>query len=328
MTVVVVTFNALELLRNCLRSVFIQRYPGILELIVADNHSTDGTRSYLLSLQREAGVQVMFHSRNLGFSGAANRVLRKIHSPWVLFLDDDAVMDRDCLRGLLEVMRDHPAAGIIGCKQVWENGYIHCAEVELPWVHPAGYGEKEKGQRDYVRGCEAVSGACFLTRRAVFDRIGLFDERFHPCQYEDVDFCIRARQAGFQVFYNGSVRAVHANLYRSRRRAKQNRKLLEKKWGFRNYVLPEDAHAVDQYHSQIAPAFEKNDFSRVLGEGKRVLPHHPVPSYVYYDMGRAYLALGRWGMAARFLSRTVSDDRLPGWLRALASMQLEQARSL
>jgi GT2 family glycosyltransferase len=154
----------------------------------------------------------------------------------VLLLNPDTLLPAGGLDALVQRLREHPEAGIVGPKLLRPDGSMHLAcRRSFPTPPVAFYRlsglsrlfprSRRFGQYnltyadpDQAMEVDAVCGACLLIRRAVIDRIGLLDERFFMYG-EDLDWCLRARQAGWAVRYEPEVVVRHQHGAASRKRA-------------------------------------------------------------------------------------------------------------
>ncbi len=211
--IIVVTYNAKQKLARCLGSV-IRHTQGIpYQLTVVDNASSDGTSEYLKK-KFVRTVSLIESNQNLGFSGGANLALRRTNRPWVVLLDDDTEVTPGWLETLYDFARKNPETGMVGPKVVFPDRRIFCAEFSMVPFGAVGHGELDRGQRNYIKEIDALPGACWLLPRAVIERVGAFDEIFFPCRYEDIDYCMRVRLAGYKIFYYGQVKIIHHHLLR------------------------------------------------------------------------------------------------------------------
>src|SRR5579883_2867439 len=167
-SVVVVTRDAKDSLRRCLEAIGRRTADAAHRLVVVDNGSRDGTARFLKRFAARTGALVIRHGRNLGKAAALNDAVRRAPAPWYAFVDDDAVVPEGWLGRLLDAARRRPAPAILGCRIVRPGGRIHSAEL-LFWMDGHGGGERDLGQRDYVRYCDAVAGTCLLVRADVFE---------------------------------------------------------------------------------------------------------------------------------------------------------------
>ena len=216
--IIVVTYNAKNKLRRCLQS--IEKYTkGIpYQLTVVNNNSRDETAEYLnKKYTNSQNVKIIHAKKNMGFSGAANLALKNTSNKFIALLDDDLEVTEGWLMKLYKNIKNRPSVAIVGPKVVLPNKKIFSAEMII-WNHiviPVGMKEKDNSQRNYTRQADALCGACWLMDRDIIKKVGYLDERFFPCQMEDVDYCIRVRLAGYKIIYDGKITIIHHNLYRA-----------------------------------------------------------------------------------------------------------------
>ncbi len=218
------TLNAKALLRECLRSISAHTHAITFEIIIVDNGSRDGTGEMLRA--EFPAVRVIANDHNAGFTKPTNQALRVSTGRYALLLNNDTVILPDALDRLVAFADAHPEIGIVTPKVLNRDGTLQkqCRRgLATPWElfcyfsglaqrfpndpRFAGYLITYRGE-DETHACAAVSGSCMLIRRAVLDQIGLLDERFFAYQ-EDTDFCFRAGQAGWQIFYYPLAQIIH-----------------------------------------------------------------------------------------------------------------------
>lgn len=301
--IIIVTRNAQKNLIRCLAS--LKKYTSEYCLTIVDNDSRDGTRRYLRTLK---GVRVIYGTRNLGFSRAAEIALAQTACEFVVFLDDDARVTRDWLTRLYSQMRN-PRVGIVGCKIVTPDNRLACSDFFLPPARDTHIGEMDRGQKDYIRTCDALVGTCWLVRRSVFGNVGSFDRRFFPAGYEDIDYCLRARLAGYALVYNGEVKIVHDNLNRWSASGHYTRNLLKfnRKWrgALKRFPLA-DSHVLDSTFAQGLARYEDGHYRQALsafGVMKRQDKRFSVPFYT----GLAYEGLNLNARAVRSYKIAVAE---------------------
>ena len=219
-SVITLTHNKLPVTRRCL-SGWLETEEDDWEIIVVDNGSTDGTREWLgefADKAEERGVNVrrIFNPDNVGCSTARNMGIQAARGDYLVFADNDVtVRTRSWLQRLRAALDADAARGIVGPKLVYPYAPfpIQCAGAAVSpsgRVQFRGRGEPRDDPR-FNRPCEVqcLISACFMFKRAVADRIGGLDEVFNPVEYEDLDFCYRARESGFEVHYEPSVEMYH-----------------------------------------------------------------------------------------------------------------------
>ncbi|MFO0808800.1 MAG: glycosyltransferase family 2 protein [Gemmataceae bacterium] len=242
--VIVVNYRTARLVSDCLRSLAGEAAERI---VVVDNASDDGTADELSTACAAVGAEFLPLDRNAGFAAGNNAALRRIlasadqssrHAPsavengtrsvpttlpdYLLLLNPDTVVRPGAVAALADFLDAHPKAGIAGSRLENPDGTPQRSAFRFPSVA----GEFENGMRlgvvskllakhvvaPPVRGeahrCDWVSGASLMVRRAVFEQIGLMDEGFF-LYFEEVDFCRRAADAGWQCWYVPTSRVVH-----------------------------------------------------------------------------------------------------------------------
>jgi GT2 family glycosyltransferase len=220
LSVIVVSYNNRELLRHCLTSVA-QRLAALEhEVCVVDNGSTDGTVAMVR--QQFPAVRAVANETNIGFAAAVNRGLASTSGQFVLWLNPDAELLDAGLGDVLRFMRDHGDVGIVGPSILNTDGSIQYSCRSFPSYKTALFSSasilsrlfpNSRLTRQYVhsdwdhasvRDFDWVSGACLLHRRELGPLDGEF---FMYC--EDVDYCFRARQAGWRVVYHPGASVRH-----------------------------------------------------------------------------------------------------------------------
>lgn len=192
-----------------------------LEVIVVDNGSTDGTPSLLRELAPkfdEAGHRLRWHrnEENVGCCTGRNQGLGMAEGHYCAFLDNDVMAaQEDWASRLIDTLEDEPEAGIVGPKMIYpfEPHWIQCAGVGISpngRVQFRGRGEPRDADEFTVRTeVQCLISACFLFPRALYEQIGGLDEAFNPIEFEDFDFCYRARAEGWRCIYEPEVEMYH-----------------------------------------------------------------------------------------------------------------------
>ena len=207
---IIPTWNGAAFIGGCLSSLQPQLQPGDT-VIVVDNGSVDGTPA--LVERQFPSVQVLRQDRNLGYGGGANHGMRHTRADAVVVLNQDLAFKEGCvsaLRGRLEL--NGPA--VIGGKLLYPDGLTiqHAGGIlRMPRGEPDHYGYRQidDGSHGQMREPDYVTGALFVIDRQVIATIGGFDEGFFPAYYEEVDYCYRARAAGFPIIYEPAGVAIH-----------------------------------------------------------------------------------------------------------------------
>jgi len=224
LTVQIVNWNAREPLRAALRSILAHppRFP--YEIVVLDNASSDGS---VQMLEKEfPEVRLLVSEQNLGFSRGHNLAARAAQGKYLFILNPDTETLPPALELLVNYAEQHPEVAIIGPKILNPDGSLQYSCRRFPNPTAALFRNTPLGKlfpnnpytREYlmtdwdhnsVREVDWVSGAALLIRRAVYEQLGGFDERFFM-YCEDTDLCYRAWQAGYTVVYYPEPKIVHA----------------------------------------------------------------------------------------------------------------------
>ncbi|MBK9991574.1 MAG: glycosyltransferase family 2 protein [Verrucomicrobia bacterium] len=174
------------------------------EIILIDDGSTDGTREWLTTVNHPA-IRVLLNERNLGYAATNNRAVASASGELLVLLNNDLVLTPGWLEPMLAVHRSLPKPGAIGNIQLNANtGAIDHAGI---YVTVKGKPEHDVTPSPCAPACgnsscacsrpsPAVTGACLLIARELWQQLGGFDEQFHNGG-EDIDLCFRARKAGY-----------------------------------------------------------------------------------------------------------------------------------
>lgn len=208
-SVVILAWNGMAYLADCLNAVFAQDYLDF-EVIVVDNGSTDGSADFVAAQYPQ--VRLIRNERNLGFAAGNNVGLRAATGDVLVLLNQDTEVRPGWLAALVEAVQDL-TVGIAGCKLLYPDGTIQHAGGYLHGDRGAtehyGRHELDVGQYDIPRDVEFVTGAALALTRETWKCIGPLDEEFAPAYFEDTDWCFRAQAAGRRVVYWPAAVAVH-----------------------------------------------------------------------------------------------------------------------
>lgn len=219
-SVVILAHSGVEFTRHC--------YEGLLaardlprELFLVDNGSTDGTSELIASVVprfEEKGVSVTTwrNEENKGCSLARNEAWEKATARYTVFLDNDTVVcTNDWLSRFMDVFEREPSLGVLGPKLIYpfQPHAIQCAGVSISRLGRIAFRGRGADRDDsrygqYWKTWSLIS-ACWMMRTDLRDSVGYLDELFHPVQYEDLDLCLRAREAGYDVAYTPRVEMYH-----------------------------------------------------------------------------------------------------------------------
>jgi GT2 family glycosyltransferase/SAM-dependent methyltransferase len=208
-SVVIVLWNKAHFTLRCLRALLAQLGPS-LDVILVDNASTDETGTLL---QRLDGVRVLHSKTNEGFLKGCNRGAEIARGRALLLLNSDAFPRPGALTAALGTLESATDIGMVGGRLILPSGLLQEAG-SIIWSDAStlGYGRglsPEDGQAMFRRNVDYCSGAFLLTSVALWKRIGGFDDTYAPAYYEEADFCMRLREAGYRVVYEPQAAVDH-----------------------------------------------------------------------------------------------------------------------
>lgn len=223
LAVITISTNEAHWLRPCLSSIFDKQGDVSLDVVVADNMSTDGTRQLV---EQEFPAARVVTTDNHGFSHANNRALMTCDARWILFINPDTEILDGTFADLVRKADAEPGVGLLGVRQVLPDGTLHptiryfpnalrtlCEALgseRLPWRPGRWLGERELDLSVYDREveCDWTSGSFMLARREALESSGFLDERFF-IYAEETDLCLRIKKAGWRVIHDPSMTIVH-----------------------------------------------------------------------------------------------------------------------
>ncbi|MBI5033082.1 MAG: glycosyltransferase family 2 protein [Chloroflexi bacterium] len=239
-SIITVSWNVCALLRQCLRtmdsglatfggawtvngSLPTTHRPLSTEIIVVDNASSDDTLEMLRA--EFPNVRVIENKENVGFGRANNQALALAQGRYLFLLNPDTELRPDTLQTLFDYAEANPRVGIIGPKLFYGDGTLQSSRRRFPTLATA-FLESTKLQQwfprnpvlsryymldtsaDAIQPVDWINGSAMFVRREVYDQVGGFDEAFFMYS-EELDWCYRAKQAGWQIAYLPTAQVTH-----------------------------------------------------------------------------------------------------------------------
>lgn len=215
--IIVANYNGVEtrykgtsILKTCLDYLSKTKY-GKCKVIVIDNASTDGSADLISNYN----VDIIKRKQNVySFAQINNEAIKyavKKYDPdyFVLISNDVFAKNSNWLSSLIKVAEKDPKIGIITCKLKYPNGKIqHAGQVVKFSAKNRGRAELDHGQYDKIEEVDASTASFIIIKKSLIKKIGFLDPNFR-FGYEDTDYSIRARKAGFKVIYDGKVNLTH-----------------------------------------------------------------------------------------------------------------------
>ncbi|MBX3726989.1 MAG: glycosyltransferase [Xanthomonadales bacterium] len=194
----------------CLASLV--RHAGLtpFEAIVVDDASPDDSAAVLAQVE---GLRLLRNASNLGFVGSCNAGAAAARGRWLLFLNNDTTVTEGWLEALLATFDEFPEAGLVGARLVYPDGRLQ-ESGGLVFADGSGwnygrFGDPSDPRYAWARATDYCSGAAIVIARALFERLGGFDQRYSPAYYEDTDLAFKVRDAGRDVVVQPAATVVH-----------------------------------------------------------------------------------------------------------------------
>ena len=213
-SILIPTRDRIALLSRCLETLEKHTDWPHYEVLILDNDSAEpDARQYLQKTKH----RVVKYEGPFNFAAMCNFGVRQSDGAWLLFLNNDTEFTEP---GWLAAMAEHvqrAEVGAVGAKLLFPDGTVQHAGVTLAakgtashaYAHAPGDSWENGGYLQQVRNYSAVTAACMLTRREVFEQAGGFDEDELPVSFNDIDYCLKLRQAGYQIVYTPYAQLYH-----------------------------------------------------------------------------------------------------------------------
>jgi hypothetical protein len=223
LSVVIICWNDLKVIADCLRSIFAGTHTVDFEVIISDNGSTDGSLEFIR--QHYPTVRVVENRANLGFAKGNNAGIAASRGEYVLILNPDTIIHDGALDRWIDFADRHPEAGAFGCRVLnpdgsfqnparpfpttWRDGIAALYLRPLAYLSDAFISDTYTGWKgDTERPIDWQSGCCVMFRGELLKRLGGFDEQFFY-HFEEVDLCRRVWKAGHPILYTPEVTITH-----------------------------------------------------------------------------------------------------------------------
>jgi GT2 family glycosyltransferase len=220
LSIVIICWNDLRVIRDCLRSIFEGTHNTDFEVIVSDNGSVDDSTEFIH--KHYPAVRVVENQQNLGFARGNNVGICASRGEYVLILNPDTIIHDGALDKFVGFADRHPEAGAFGCRVLNPDGSYQVSARLFPtirryWVSALGlsklssafvYEEYPRWRGDTERSIDWQSGCCVMFRGDLLRRLGGFDEQFFY-HFEEVDLCRRVWNAGQPILFTPEAAITH-----------------------------------------------------------------------------------------------------------------------
>jgi GT2 family glycosyltransferase/glycosyltransferase involved in cell wall biosynthesis len=201
-TIIVPVHNNFAYTYNCLKSIHDTCGGLSYEVIIADDASSDATRK---AGRKFVNARIIRNKQPLFFLRNCNHAATYARGEYIVLLNNDTIVHEGWLESMLRLMRTDDNIGIVGSKLIFADGKLQEAG-GIIWRDGEGwnYGrpqDPEASEFNYVKEVDYVSGASLMVRKALWNEIGGFDDRYAPAYYEDSDLAFEVRKRGYKVMY-------------------------------------------------------------------------------------------------------------------------------
>jgi len=245
--VVIATYNAYNFMVKCFEALRRNTKWPCNVVITDDCSDEQELRDYLQRLQDSGQATVLFSDVRRGFAGNNAWAVEQTKNPYICLLNEDTEPQHLWLTHMMETMRSDPEIGIVGARLLYKEskegtavaGTIqHVGIARYPDgapYHPFRGLRADFARANVLREVNAVTGACMLIRRKLWDELGGFDQRYSWGQFEDCDFGWRAREKGWKIVVQPKAILFHYEHGCGENAVAEghdkNRELLLKEWG-------------------------------------------------------------------------------------------------
>lgn len=210
-SIIILNYNGIDFLTKCLSSLSLSKYSNT-EILVVDNGSTDGSQNIVRT--KFPYIKLIENNKNMGFGSGNNIGIENSKGEFILFINNDVVLEPDCINLMVEKMIQEENIGIIGAK-IYVGNLKETLQYAGGKIDPSGSGiligylEKDFGQYDTEKNVDWVHGATFMVRRKVFSDVGFFDPIYYPIYHDEIDLCFRASIFRYEIRYLPPAKAYH-----------------------------------------------------------------------------------------------------------------------
>lgn len=331
-SIVIPAFNQLQYCEQCIES--IRRHTTrAYRLILVDNGSTDGVAEYFDSV---AGAVAVHAGENRGFAGGVNLGLERATGHTVV-LNNDTLVPRGWLERLEAALLHADDVGMVGPMSNWVSGPQQIPDLNFTAIEEVNAYSDELALRNAGRYVETdrLVGFCLLIRDRALEQVGGFDESFGLGNYEDDDYCLRVRAAGYRlciaedafVFHYGNRTFLGMGLTRERWSALMtaNRRRFAEKWRLEPAERVEAAQESERLNAQARAAAGRGEFDTAVRLLKQAIEAFPLLETNFSDLGAVLWEMGERDKAYESFERAVRMN--PANVDARANL-LDAARVL
>jgi N-acetylglucosaminyl-diphospho-decaprenol L-rhamnosyltransferase len=224
LSIVIVNYNNRRQLEECLPTLRPVLAQHDAEVLISDNGSRDGSLAWLRADYPE--FRIIENNANLGFAEANNRAFAACRGAYILLLNPDTLLVHDAFRPMLDLLQRNPRIGAVGCKLTNADGSRQVSARSFPTLRSfaltfsgleyryprhriCGHYQLTDWDGESARPVDWICGAALMIRREVLERVGGIDP-YYFLTYDEVDWCRRIKDAGYEVWYTPAGRIIHS----------------------------------------------------------------------------------------------------------------------
>lgn len=222
LSIIIVSYNTKKITLNCLKSIIssLKNTKLRYELIIIDNNSNDGSQKEISSFKsqnKEINIVLIFNKKNVGFGKANNQAVKIAKGEYILFLNSDIIVLNNSIEKLYKFYKQNEKMiNFLGGKLLNKNktSQPSCGPmyyIPMVFAHlflKGDYWGLTRYSPNNVKEVDWVSGACILTKKEYFNKIGGFDENIFMYM-DEIDLLYRAKKYGFRVFFYPKAKFIH-----------------------------------------------------------------------------------------------------------------------
>jgi len=215
LSIVIVSYNVKNLLKECLESIYRTTKQIQFEVYIVDNHSSDGT---IQMIQRDfPTVKLIRNKENIGFAKANNLAFRKSKGKYLLMLNPDTRILQNSFQKMINAFEKDTRIGVVGCKMLNPDGTLQPSCYDFPtlreifgmyFIGSRIFGGLKKFDYNKMQEVDFVRGAFLTLNRKCLEEVGLLDENIFMFG-EETDLCYRIKQSGWKVMYMPDTVIIH-----------------------------------------------------------------------------------------------------------------------
>ncbi len=211
LAIIIVSYNTKDLLDQCINSIYKHTRDIDFEIIIVDNNSSDGTKEMIN--KKYPNIYLIENKENIGYGNANNQGMKKADAKYLCLLNSDTYIHSNVFKKMYDFMQENKQVDVLGPKLLHQNAHAQRSvgkDYTLPIVFIMLFGGDKilRTAPKRTKKVDWIMGACFMLKSKVFENTKGFDPDFFM-YVEEVEWCKRIRQSGFNIFHNPNFSLYH-----------------------------------------------------------------------------------------------------------------------